>query len=92
MTEREQILKKLKYLFWDIPDDKIKNVSDRSVLERLINYAKSFEDFLTYVYYLGLAKSNDVFYDILSSSRPLISKKAQNYCKLFFKKHVHRNS
>ncbi|MBI5286899.1 MAG: hypothetical protein HY878_04815 [Deltaproteobacteria bacterium] len=81
----KEIVEKKPYIFWDVKD--IDGLSNESVIEAILTRG-DFDDVLKLFDTLGMKHVAEIFFKQVSMKRTNYNKKAENFFRLFFKRHL----
>lgn len=88
MTEIQTFIQKKQSLFWAVPKDKKKDISDPLLVETILNYG-TLEDVRELIMLLGLRQTASIFFKTSQNrERHNYFPPVENYFRLYFQRHV----
>lgn len=88
MDNLQQLIQQNKYLVWDIPEDKLAQLSEKSMLERFLGYAANMDCVLALINLIGIDKASRLYYEIIGQKRKLLSPQTETYFTKFFERYA----
>ncbi len=87
MITREQLIDAKPALFWSIPREKRYQISDRVLVETILNYGQ-LEDIKALINLLGLEYVAEIFFESTKGTRHNYFPQVENFFRLYFKRHA----
>src|SRR5690554_6064459 len=84
MTELQKYIKKHEALFWYIPQEKKKNISNELLLETILNYG-TMGDVKELISVMGFEKVFTIFFSLKGRKKNIYYPEIYNYFSLLFK-------
>jgi hypothetical protein len=87
-NEKQQLISENACLFWWIPAEKKKQLSDESLVETILNYG-DMNGVKKLIQIYGIKKVSDIFFKQIENKRNNYLPQTIYYFSLYFKKHAH---